>query len=172
MRAASKRPVNPTRAHSRPVKKGVFLSLGGRSMRPSSSGSTPRARAGRESVTRLIQRIWTGFKIVQPTSVAASMVITSPQLEERRNRTALWMLSKIRRPSRTATTMVAKLSSVSTMSDAPLETSVPVMPMPTPISADLRAGASFTPSPVMETIFPRFCQAATMRLLCSGATRA
>ena len=55
----------------------------------------------------------------------------------------------MRRPSSTAPTMVAKLSSASTMSATPLVTSVPVMPMPTPMSALLIEGASFTPSPVM-----------------------
>ena len=55
------------------------------------------------------------------------------------------------RPCLTASTMVAKLSSVSVMSAAPLATSVPVMPMAQPMSAALSAGASFTPSPVMAT---------------------
>ena len=68
--------------------------------------------------------------------------------------------------------MVAKLSSARIMEAASLETSVPVMPMATPMSAALRAGASLTPSPVMETIFPLACQALTMRILCSGETRA
>ena len=34
------------------------------------------------------------------------------------------------------------------------------------------SGASLTPSPVMETILPLRCQAETMRILCSGDTRA
>ena len=68
--------------------------------------------------------------------------------------------------------MVVKLSSVSVMSAAPLATSVPVMPMAQPMSAALRAGASFTPSPVMATTWPFFCQARTIRILCSGVTRA
>ena len=72
----------------------------------------------------------------------------------------------------TALTMVAKLSSARIMEAASLETSVPVMPMATPMSAALRAGASLTPSPVMETILPLRCQAETMRILCSGDTRA
>ncbi len=45
------------------------------------------------------------------------------------------MLAKTLRPSSTATTMVEKLSSANTMSLAPLETSVPVIPIPTPMSA-------------------------------------
>ena len=68
--------------------------------------------------------------------------------------------------------MVAKLSSVRIMSAAPLATSVPVMPMAQPMSAAFRAGASFTPSPVMATTIPFFCHALTMRILCSGDTRA
>ncbi len=68
--------------------------------------------------------------------------------------------------------MVAKLSSVSTISAASLATSVPVMPMATPISACLRAGASLTPSPVMATTLPRACKASTRRSFCSGETRA
>ena len=48
--------------------------------------------------------------------------------------------------------MVAKLSSVSTIEAASLDTSLPVIPIATPISACFSAGASFTPSPVMDTI--------------------
>ena len=45
------------------------------------------------------------------------------------------MFEKIARPSSTAATIVAKLSSASTMSAASLDTSVPVMPIATPMSA-------------------------------------
>src|SRR4029453_14744699 len=68
--------------------------------------------------------------------------------------------------------MVAKLSSVRIMTAASLDTSVPVMPMATPMSAALRAGASFTPSPVMATTFPARLSSRTRRSLSSGATRA
>ena len=44
--------------------------------------------------------------------------------------------------------------------------------MAMPMSAALSAGASFTPSPVIATTSPRACSAATIRSLCSGATRA
>ena len=47
-------------------------------------------------------------------------------------------------------------------------TSVPVIPMPTPMSADFIDGASFTPSPVMAVIMPRRRHEETMRTLCSG----
>ena len=53
------------------------------------------------------------------------------------------------RPSSTADTMEAKLSSTRIMSAAAFATSVPVMPMAMPMSACLRADASFTPSPVI-----------------------
>ncbi len=75
-------------------------------------------------------------------------------------------------PSSMAATMVAKLSSARTISEASLVTSVPVMPMATPMSALLSAGASFTPSPVMATMCPLFLRASTMRILCSGETLA
>ena len=64
------------------------------------------------------------------------------------------MLAYTFRPFFTAWTMVAKLSSVRTMAAASLATSVPVMPMATPMSACFRAGASLTPSPVMATRAP------------------
>ena len=38
-------------------------------------------------------------------------------------------------------------------------TSVPVIPIAQPMSAALSAGASFTPSPVIATTWPFFCQA-------------
>ena len=68
--------------------------------------------------------------------------------------------------------MVAKLSSASTMSATFFVTSVPVMPMPTPMSALLMEGASLTPSPVMAVMQPFAFQAFTMRTLCSGCTLA
>ena len=63
------------------------------------------------------------------------------------------VLLKMALPSATAATMVAKLSSESTMSAACLATAVPD-PMATPMSAFFRAGASLTPSPVMATTSP------------------
>ena len=71
-----------------------------------------------------------------------------------------------------ALTMVAKLSSSRTMSEASLVTSVPLMPMATPMSAALRAGASLTPSPVMATMWPSLFRLRAMRILCSGLTLA
>ena len=71
-----------------------------------------------------------------------------------------------------APTMELKLSSVSTISAAPLATSVPRMPIAIPMSAFFSAGASFTPSPVIATTWPKDCKIFTMRSLCSGIVRA
>ena len=76
------------------------------------------------------------------------------------------------RPSSMAVTMVPNESSTRIMSAASLDTSVPVIPMATPMSARLSAGASLTPSPVMATISPCFLRARTIFNLCSGLTRA
>mmetsp|Transcript_16293 Transcript_16293/g.46273 ORF Transcript_16293/g.46273 Transcript_16293/m.46273 type:complete len:363 (-) Transcript_16293:1209-2297(-) len=75
------------------------------------------------------------------------------------------------RPSSTAPTMVEKLSSARTKSEASLATSVPVMPMAMPMSAILRAGASLTPSPVMATTSPASLRSLTMSCLNLGSAR-
>src|SRR3972149_92096 len=82
------------------------------------------------------------------------------------------MLSYTTRPSSMARTIEAKLSSVRIMSALSFATSVPVIPIAMPRSALLSAGASFTPSPVMATIWPFFLNASTIFSLCSGSTRA
>mmetsp|Transcript_27883 Transcript_27883/g.61175 ORF Transcript_27883/g.61175 Transcript_27883/m.61175 type:complete len:325 (+) Transcript_27883:1066-2040(+) len=74
------------------------------------------------------------------------------------------------RPSATASTTVAKLSSASTISAALRATAVPE-PMATPISARMRAGASFTPSPVIATTWPWLRSSSTSLSLCRGSTR-
>ena len=58
------------------------------------------------------------------------------------------------------------------MSAAFFATSVPFFPIAIPISAFLRAGASFTPSPVMATTAPVDWKAFTIFTLCSGVTLA
>ena len=144
----------------------------------------PSASAGAPSVSRLIQRICvasSGTAIASPVSSSPitpasttpkNIVKTSPMFDESRKRRNLRMLAKIPRPSRTALTIVAKLSSARIMSAASLATSVPVMPIATPMSAALSAGASLTPSPVIATIRPSAWSASTIRSLCSGETRA
>ena len=78
----------------------------------------------------------------------------------------------MRRPSRIAPRIVAKLSSASTISAASFVASVPLMPIAMPTLARVSAGASFTPSPVIATTSPCACSARTMRILCSGLVRA
>ena len=58
------------------------------------------------------------------------------------------------------------------MSAASFVTSVPVIPIATPMSERLSAGASFTPSPVIATTLPWRLSMSTSRTLSSGATRA
>ena len=84
----------------------------------------------------------------------------------------LRMLSKIRRPSRTASTIVEKRSSWRMMSEASRLTSVPWIPMAIPTSACLSATASLTPSPVIAATSPAAWSICTSRSLCSGETRA
>jgi len=81
------------------------------------------------------------------------------------------MLVYIARPSSTAVTMVVKLSSAKTIFDASLATSVPVIPIATPISAYCNAGASFTPSPVIATTYFYDFKSFTSSLLCRGSVR-
>lgn len=61
-------------------------------------------------------------------------------------------------PWRQTHMMVWKSSSTRIMSAASLQTSVPVWPIATPMSAAFNATASFTPSPVMATTAPLFCR--------------
>ena len=74
------------------------------------------------------------------------------------------------RPRSTARTRVAKLSSVSTIFAACLDTSEP-LPMATPTSACFSAAASLTASPVIATTSPDSCMSRASRSLSSGATR-
>ena len=81
------------------------------------------------------------------------------------------MRSKMRRASSIAVVMTERPGAVSTRSAAARAASVaPLTAMP--MSACFSAGASFTPSPVMPTIWPALCSALTILNLCSGNTRA
>ena len=75
----------------------------------------------------------------------------SPTFDESRYIRYFLILLKTPRPSSTAATIEAKLSSVSVIAAASFVTSVPVIPMATPMSAFFSAGASLTPSPVIAT---------------------
>ncbi|MNI48188.1 hypothetical protein D3C73_1027430 [compost metagenome] len=92
--------------------------------------------------------------VSQLRSIATNKVTISPKLQLKRKIIDFLILLYIFLPSSTAETIVVKLSSVKIMSAAPLATSVPVIPIATPISAVFSDGASLTPSPVIETIFP------------------
>ncbi len=76
------------------------------------------------------------------------------------------------RPLVTALTMVAKLSSARIMEAASLDTSVPVTPMATPMSALFEGGGIVHAVAGHGHDPSQRCQAETMRILCSGDTRA
>ena len=97
--------------------------------------------------------------------IANSIDIISPMLHDNRKCIDFLIFSYIPRPSLIALTIVAKLSSASIISEAFLATSVPPIPIEHPISAAFRAGASFTPSPVIATTCLLCCNAFTIRTL-------
>ena len=138
-----------------------------------SSPSIPKAIAGKESVRRLIHRSCVAISGTgHPSESVTNMTRTSPRLQVNRNMTDFLILLKIFRPCSIATTIVEKLSSVRIMSAAFLATSVPVIPMATPMSATVNDGPSFTPSPVIDTICPLAWSAWTIWTLCCGETLA
>ena len=133
---------------------------GGRCIIPRSTGSADNANPGKPSVTRLIQRIWIGRSgIGKPKNGAKNSVHISPELLVMVYFINLRILSNTRRPSRIAATIVAKLSSIKTISEASRATSVPFFPIAIPILAAFNAGASLTPSPVIATNCPLSCRA-------------
>ena len=82
------------------------------------------------------------------------MVVASPAFVGSVQLMTFLILSYTVRPSRTAAAIEAKLSSASTNSAASFAASLPFFPIAMPASARFRAGASFTPSPVMATVIP------------------
>src|SRR5690554_5818032 len=155
------------------AKKLSFGSLGFFFITSLSPGSTPKAIAGNESVIKLIHNIWVGNRGTgQKNNTDRKIAITSPRLQDNKNITDFLILLYIFLPSSMACTMVVKLSSVNIISLAPFETSVPVIPIATPISAFFKDGASFTPSPVIDTILSCALKAFTIFTLCSGDTLA
>jgi len=128
---------------------------GFRFIKSSSGGSMDNASAGKPSVARFTNKICTADSgSGRPINAAPAIKPISPIFDESRNIKYFLIFPNTPRPSSTAATMDAKLSSVSVMAAASLVTSVPVMPMAMPISAFFSAGASFTPSPVIATILP------------------
>ena len=78
---------------------------------------------------------------------------------------------KMARLVSTALTITLSPGSVSTMSDALRAASV-ASSTAMPMSAFFRAGASFTPSPVIPHTWPFACRILTISYLCSGNTPA
>ena len=129
--------------------------LGGSFITSSSGVSLPRPRAGSRSVPRSIARMRrTVSGSGSPKMTKAMNGIISGTLLVRMYCMNFLMLLKTVLPSSMAFTIVAKLSSRSTMSAASWATSVPESPIATPMSACFKAGASFTPSPVTATTSP------------------
>ena len=114
------------------------LAIGERPITPGWGWSTPSVIAGGPSMMRFTHRIWMARERhrAAPNSAAPRMVLMAPMLVRQLEAHELRRCCRRWRGLRsTALTMVAKLSSVSTMSAASLVTSVPVMPMATPMSA-------------------------------------
>jgi len=155
-------------------------SRGGLSSNPFSFRSIIRGKARNTAPVKFIHRMCIGSKgrrsakrgINGASNIAPIINMACPPLVGSVYRIILRMFSKMCLPSSTADTMLAKLSSARTISEASLLTSVPVIPMAIPMSAAFNAGASFTPSPVTATMCPLLCNCVTILNLCSGATRA
>ena len=80
------------------------------------------------------------------------------------------MLPSTRRPSATTGGSESKVESSSTSWATARVASLPE-PIATPMSASFSASASFTPSPVMATVWPCDCSACTISRFCCGVTR-
>ena len=142
-------------------------------MIPASAGSLPNANPGSPSATTFTNSNCTAVNgAPQPNSMAITTMKISEILQLNKKLIALRIPWYTERPRATASTIVAKLSSVNTISAAPFATSVPVIPMAQPTSLAFNAGASLTPSPVIATTAPVRCQDLTIRILSSGVTRA
>ncbi len=134
--------------------------------------SKDNAIAGSESVTKFIYNKCIGKNILYPNNTDVNTIIISAILAVIKYVIAFLIFSYIFLPSSTDTTIVEKLSSTKIISATFLVTSVPVIPMPTPTSDTFKAGASFTPSPVIATTLLFAFQAFTILSLCSGVTLA
>ena len=78
---------------SPPAKMPSFELRGLRFMMSASPCSMPSARAGKQSVIRLMNSRWTGLSRVKPSRVAQNTPSTSLMLEASRNWMALRMLA-------------------------------------------------------------------------------
>mmetsp|Transcript_18681 Transcript_18681/g.30696 ORF Transcript_18681/g.30696 Transcript_18681/m.30696 type:complete len:341 (+) Transcript_18681:1074-2096(+) len=135
--------------------------------------SVPSASAPIVSMIMLTQRSWMGFRgRPMPATADTNATTSATTLTVSWNWTNLRMLSYTHRPHITALTMEEKLSSIRTISDASLATSVPEMFIASPTSASFKAGASFVPSPVTATTSPRTRSLLTSVCLSVGEARA
>ena len=92
-----------------------------------------------------MNRICIAFRgLLSPKNVLSVISVSAATAVLSWNDKKFWMLWKIDLPSSTAGRIVLKLSSTRIMSAASLATSVPDLPIETPMSAIFRAGASFT----------------------------
>jgi hypothetical protein len=111
-----------------------------------------RANEARVSIIKFTQSICIGERGDYLKIAAPEKAITrAHMLTVSWNCRNLRIESKIFLPHFIAVTIEEKLSSNRMIPEASLATYVPAMPIANPISAFLRAGASFVPSPVMAT---------------------
>ena len=140
-------------------------------------GSPPNAIAANVSIIRLIHKIWT----IENGS-DAPWILNNPRIGARifiSNVLILTVSWKIRNlPTDLAIVLELRTQSLIdvselfkiTTSPASWETAVP-SPMANPISACFKAGASFTPSPVIPHTSSKLCAIDTRRFLSSGFAR-
>ena len=155
-------------------KKAIFGSLGGLFITPISSFSDSKAIEHTGSMINSMNTICKGMSKMGKAGKKAGkraspiigicMAMMYP--------IAFCRLSKILLPDFMAMTIELKLSSNNTREDDSLATSVPFPPMEIPISAAFKAGASFTPSPVIATTSPFALSALMICSFCSGIIRA
>ncbi|KAJ4838589.1 hypothetical protein Tsubulata_007089 [Turnera subulata] len=118
--------------------------------------SVAKASAPKVSMMRFTHSSWTAVRGTLPEETAATKLMMRAAT------------LTTHRPHRRTVTTEAKLSSRITMSELSFATSVPCIPMESPISASLRAGASFVPSPVTATTCPFSFRHWTIRSLSNG----
>ena len=139
------------RRRSARVSNGCRGSRGGRRITAPSLGSKASGRPSSVSVRLIHNNCSASTGSGRPNTTAVMSNSASAKLVGMIHTINLVRLSNTPRPSSTAASILAKLSSASTMSAALRATSVPPIPIATPMSACFSAGASFTPSPVIAT---------------------
>lgn len=132
-------------------------------------GYVAKARDAKVSMIKLTHNIWIGFKGDYFKIAAPEKAITNAtMLTVSWNCKNFLIESKIFRPHFIAVTIDLKLSSSKIIPEASLAIYVPVIPIANPISAFLRAGASFVPSPVIATTWLSFLSPVAIKYLSVG----